>query len=175
MEEKILKKYKEDLTSAAENKSSRIVLNKGVEKARVFVGTLLENAEKSVQMYSHNLNSAVTDDEGFINIFKKVLENKNITFSIILNEKTNNEMIEKLLEQYAEANNDYSNKISYIRESKCIKDVFGSEQHFLVVDDAYFRIEEDIKGFEAYGSFGKKDLAKKLREFFFKLEKNCIK
>lgn len=161
--------YREDLDKACINKEPRIVRNKGAHHANQFMQVLLLNAKETVKIYTQKLDKQVSSLPGFKEAFESVLQDPNIEVKIIMEENTDNSEIETVIESYSKPEYDNTIKIGLSKELKdCILDAFnGNDYHYTVVDRASYRIEEDIIGFKAYGSFYfEKDFAKGLDSYF---------
>jgi 2-hydroxy-3-keto-5-methylthiopentenyl-1-phosphate phosphatase len=172
--------YIEDIEKASKNKEERIVYNKGPKHASIFMTELLTNARQNVKIYSEQLNKDVTQNDFFMDAFRNIIINKNISVHIILEKESNNPIIKELLKEYAEAeNNQYNNHLTIgINDhvKTCLKDIFEQDTtHFTVIDQTAYRIEDNVKDFKAYGSFNDTDFAQHLDKYFLDcLNKNTI-
>ncbi len=164
--------YRDDLIQALKNKEDRIVFNDGPIKAGIFMTVLLENAQKSVEIYSDCLNKEVTKTPQFFKSLKHVLSNKDIKVDIILNRPTNNIRVEALLNRYSCSLN---NSLVYLKNVSCITEIFGKDHHFTVIDSAFLRKEEDTVNYKATANFSDTELGANVSLFFKSIHTRCTK
>lgn len=162
--------YRTDLEKAAFNKENRIVLNDGADKASVLTTVLMTHAKKYVYMYSNSLNKDVTEDANFIEAFTKILKDENIEVKILLNEQTNNENIQILLDNY---NGTLNNECKIVKNKQSIENIFRNKKiHFSVYDDVAYRLEHDIERYKADANFNNPEFSLGLKELFLYLFNN---
>lgn len=175
------KRYKDDLDKAVKYNENRLVLNDGPIKASILMNTLIGYAKKSIYIYSKMLNNEVTGisnndtglDNDFLNVFTRALEDKQIEVKIILNQMSNNDKINELLNTYCEKGNEYNNSYKLL-DNKCIMTLFNKDVHFVVIDDIGYRLEHDIINYRADANFNNPKMAKGLKELFtYMYKKEC--
>jgi len=145
-----LRDYKKDVIRYMASNSSAAFTNKGKNHAAIVAGTIFQNVEEYLYIFTSNLNSDVSELEEFFENFKDlVYTKKNISIKILLENYDKNNLSKAL---------DFIIKESKNNKNIQIKEMIHCENaikmgHLILADDKMIRLETEASNYEALCSF----------------------
>ena len=168
--------YFKMIDRAMVDKTDKAISNGKPGHAVYLLHKFLENAQRSVRIYTGNLMRVFDDvlayaEPELVKSAISFLGKENSKLSIIIVDKPDvdeGQEIEEhpLLAAILEAESDgyIKGKVEVSRGTR--EDWDGLEYHFAVMDDDATRLEVDTENAQAYVNFGKQDLGKRLADLF---------
>lgn len=169
-EEKLLNYYYYDLQDVAnDTEEERVVLNTGRYKATLLMSKLLEKTNNSIAMVVGRMEGAVSDQDIYIDAFKRCIPKaKHIDITFLDEPNPNSKLIALLKSEKAKGF-----PINFYRGTKKteqeILNFFNKEDkvvHFSIYDNDKCRVEIDPEGYVGYGMFNNELSVSKLLNFY---------
>jgi hypothetical protein len=163
-EKRIISDYEKSVNDLAKKNSSFQFENKGADHARIVVAAILKNATHTVFMFSGQLNSDVVDNDEFIQTLKTFLNNREITFKLLLEEIPSGENKSDALKLVLSASENAHVIVKKITDDS--KEYLKEFGHFIVADTKAYRYETDLQGYKALCCFNDESISTRLKEVF---------
>lgn len=173
--EKHLKRYQFFLERLAEEQSSELFSNGGIEHASILMSVLLKNTDRIARIFSNGFKPDLIMTQPYWNSLKEFLENPNNTLLVLVEtDKYQDQAPMQLLKTVIEKRKELVNgdgvvvvKLLSSNGKDLILKKFGNQHcNFAVYDDNKFRFEYDPDNFKAYGSFNQPKNCKILKDVF---------
>ena len=162
-----MKDYKAYINQLASSKSTDSFVNSGADHASVVLSTLFKHANKTVYLFSGNLNGAVSDDKEYRNELLKFLT-RGGELKILL-ESYNEDLEPKIFKILRLAKN-LGFKVQIKKHRATMHDSNSNKKiHFAVSDTNAYRLENDTVKYLATGSFNDSENAEYLIKIFDKI------
>lgn len=162
-----LKEFRERVKQLAKDKSSDLILNKGVGHAACLLSAIFENSQE-IKMFSGSLSKELTDNDEYIQSFKKLLDNCSSFELLLLNNPKKEERSSAL--KLVLNSKDPKIKVKYVKESKVYSLLKESNEnndvHFTLGDNNKYRYEYEPNLYRARASFNDINTNSILKKYF---------
>lgn len=161
--------------SSQVNVEKKLIPNKGAIKATLLMSKLIIEAQKSIFMVLGSMDGKMSDNEIYLNSFKKALEkNLNIKIIFLNNPNTNSKLFNLLKNEKVENKNNLIILYNGFEQEKLKQKIsnhfknVNTDIHFSVFDDKNVRVEVFPNEYMGYAAINDFEYVGEIKRFFEK-------